>query len=128
MKTILLLLLTIPAFSQSVNDPDFCEKIKRKLPAISRVIFDRDQLSDENKQLIADKAEMHAITVNTVAKYDRALDSIALLDKQKDILWQMKLENAVKIEAIKNDKPIPWYKHPIFYGVLGFIGGVYLAK
>jgi len=128
MKTILLLLLTIPAFSQSVNDPDFCEKIKAKLPSISRVIFERNELLIEVDTLKAQKTQMHAITVNTVAKYDRALDSIADLDVQKDLLWQMKLDNAVKIEAVKNDRPVPWYKHPIFYGFLGLLGGLYIAK
>ncbi len=31
------------------------------------------------------------------------------------------------IQRLKN-KRIPWYKHPVLYGVLGFIGGIYLMK
>ena len=100
MKNILFLLLTIPIYSQSIPD--------KQIPAIYRTIIEKRECDTLVTQLIAEKKEMHQIQLKTVASYNIALDSISAVIKEKDKNWQKRLDNAVKIEAVKSDKVKPW--------------------
>ena len=124
MKNLLLLLLAIPIYSQSIPD--------KQIPAIYRTIIEKRDCDTVVTQLIADKKEIYAIQLKTVASYDSKLDSITNIIKEKDKNWQLRLDNAVKIEAAKNDRPTPIWRHPItltLFGILsGVVGGIYISK
>jgi Skp family chaperone for outer membrane proteins len=57
----------------------------------------------------------------------KLLTEIKLLSAYNEALNKKIIDSSVSIEKIKNKK-IPWYLHPITYGLLGFAGGIYLMK
>jgi len=57
----------------------------------------------------------------------KSLNELKLLNTYNEALNKQIIDSSVTIEKL-NNKRIPWYKHPITYGLLGFMGGIYLMK
>ena len=49
------------------------------------------------------------------------------LNKSIETLQEEKLNQSDEFAKLKYKK-IPWYKHPILYSLLGFIGGIWIMK
>jgi hypothetical protein len=82
-------------------------------------IYYYDCLQSSNQlKLIIDKQDQ---------KLKKSLDTIKVLNNHNEELNKKIIDSSVSIEELKNKKT-PWYKHPILYGILGFIGGIYLMK
>ena len=119
MKKLLLLLFAIPALSQI--QPPTTERL------IEMYYTDKSQ-----KQQISNLIKAADSCVVIVENQDKRLKDV-IADNEKtaselrglyDELGKLEVDNAV----LKEKKPTPWYKHPIFYGLIGIIGGMYLAK
>lgn len=114
MKTLILLLLTIPTFAQSTLSPEDWELVKRHY-----------YIDKQKDQQIADLKEARDSLFEIAVRMDERLQNVAALNA-------LAIKNIVELKdqecKSKMDKPTPWYKHPLFYGGLGFIGGVYLAR
>lgn len=57
----------------------------------------------------------------------KTLNELKLLNTYNEALNKQIIDSSVTIEKL-NNKKIPWYLHPITYGLLGFAGGIYLMK
>lgn len=114
MKTLLLLLLTIPTLAQSTLSSNDWELVKRHY-----------YIDKQKDQQIADLKEARDSLFEITVRMDERLQNVAVMNDNA-------IKNIVELKdqecKLKMDKPTPWYKHPLFYGGLGFIGGVYLAK
>lgn len=75
------------------------------------------QVSNELNQVINDQDQ----------ELQKSLKQIIVLNSNNEILNQKIIDSEKRILHLKNKK-IPWYKHPVLYGLLGFTGGMYLMK
>ena len=75
------------------------------------------QVSNELNQVINDQDQ----------ELQKSLKQIIVLNSDNEILNKKIIDSEKRILQLKNKK-IPWYKHPILYGTLGFVGGIYLMK
>lgn len=71
--------------------------------------------------------ELNQIINNQDQELKKSLKNILYLNAKNDSLNKKIIEAEVNVQKIKNKK-IPWYKHPITYGIIGFISGIYLMK
>ena len=75
------------------------------------------QFSNELNQIIYDQDQ----------ELQKSLKQIIVLNSDNESLNKKITASEVEIQRLKNKK-IPWYKHPILYGILGFVTGIYLMK
>jgi len=75
------------------------------------------QVSNELNQVINDQDQ----------ELQKSLKQIIVLNSDNEILNQKIIDSEKRILQLKNKK-IPWFKHPILYGILGFATGIYLMK
>lgn len=71
--------------------------------------------------------DLNQIINNQDQELKKSLKQISILNSDTEALNLKITASEVEIQRLKNKK-IPWYKHPITYGLLGFIGGIYLMK
>lgn len=71
--------------------------------------------------------DLNQIINNQDQELKKSLKQISILNSDAEALNLKITASEVEIQRLKNKK-IPWYKHPITYGLLGFIGGIYLMK
>lgn len=71
--------------------------------------------------------ELNQIINDQDQELKKRLKSIAFLNSDNEELNKKITASEVEIQRLKNKK-IPIWKHPILYGILGFIGGIYLMK
>jgi len=71
--------------------------------------------------------ELNQIINKQDQELQKSLNELKLLNTYNEALNKQIIDSSVTIEKLKNNK-IPWYKHPITYGLLGFAGGIYLMK
>ena len=71
--------------------------------------------------------ELNQIINKQDQELQKSLNELKLLNTYNEALNKQIIDSSVTIEKLKNKK-IPWYKHPITYGLLGFAGGIYLMK
>lgn len=71
--------------------------------------------------------ELNQVINNQDQELQKSLKQITVLNSGTEALNLKITASEVEIQRLKNKK-IPWYKHPILYGLLGFIGGIYLIK
>ena len=83
-----------------------------------RIYYDDCLQASNELKLIIDKQEQ---------KLKKSLDTITVLNNDNEELNKKIIDYSVRIEELKNKK-IPIWKHPILYGIIGFIGGIYLMK
>jgi len=60
-------------------------------------------------------------------KLKKSVKNIYDLNTKTDSLNKKIIETEINIQKLKNKK-IPFWKHPILYGLLGFVSGIYLMK
>lgn len=75
------------------------------------------QISNELNQIINDQDQ----------ELQKSLKQITVLNSDTEALNKKIIEANTEIKRLENKK-IPIWKHPILYGLLGFIGGIYLTK
>lgn len=75
------------------------------------------QVSNDLNQLINDQDR----------ELQKSLKQITVLNSDNEILNQKIIDSEKRILELKNKK-IPWFKHPILYGILGFGTGIYFMK
>lgn len=114
MKTLLLLLLTIPTFAQSTLSPEDWELVKRHYYIDKQKDQQISDLKEARDSLFEISIRMNERQKLVAKMNDNAIKNIVELKDQEC--------------KSKMNQPTPWYKHPLFYGGLGFIGGVYLSK
>jgi len=71
--------------------------------------------------------ELNQIINNQDHELQKSLKQIVVLNSDTEVLNQKIIEANTEIKRLENKK-IPWWKHPILYGLLGFVGGIYLMK
>lgn len=71
--------------------------------------------------------ELNQIINDQDKELQKRLKSITILNSDNELLNKKITASEVEIQRLKNKK-IPFWKHPILYGLLGFVGGVYLMK
>jgi hypothetical protein len=71
--------------------------------------------------------ELNQIINKQDQELQKSLNELKLLNTYNEALNKQIINSSVTIEKPKHKK-IPWYKHPITYGLLGFAGGIYLMK
>lgn len=71
--------------------------------------------------------ELNQIINNQDQELQKSLKQIIVLNSDNEILNQKIIDSEKRILQLKNKK-IQWYKHPILYGILGFVTGIYLIK
>lgn len=71
--------------------------------------------------------ELNQIIKNQDQELQKRLKSIVILNSDNEILNKKITASEIEIQRLKNKK-IPIWKHPILYGIIGFIGGIYLMK
>jgi len=71
--------------------------------------------------------ELNQIINNQDQELKKSLKQITILNSDTEALNLKITASEVEIQRLKNKK-IPWYKHPLLYGFLGFAGGIYLIK
>jgi len=71
--------------------------------------------------------ELNQIINNQDKELEKSLKQITVLNSGTEALNLKITASEVEIQRLKNKK-IPWYKHPLLYGFLGFAGGIYLIK
>lgn len=71
--------------------------------------------------------ELNQIINKQDQELQKSLNELKLLNTYNEALNKQIIDSRVIIEKLKNKK-IPWYLHPITYGLLGFAGGIYLMK
>jgi len=89
----------------------------KQLEAYKKYYYECLQGSNELNQIINDQD----------VKLQKSVKNIYDLNTKTDSLNKKIIETEVKIQKLKNKK-IPLWKHPILYGFLGFISGIYLMK
>jgi len=71
--------------------------------------------------------ELNKIINDQDVKLQKSVKNIYDLNVKTDSLNKKIIETEVSIQKLKNKK-IPFWKHPILYGLLGFVSGIYLMK
>lgn len=71
--------------------------------------------------------ELNQIINNQDQELQKRLKSITILNSDNELLNKKIIASNTEIQRLKNKK-IPIWKHPILYGILGFVGGIYLMK
>ena len=71
--------------------------------------------------------ELNQIINDQDQELKKRLKSITFLNSDNEVLNKKITSSEVEIQRLKNKK-IPIWKHPVLYGILGFIGGIYLMK
>jgi len=71
--------------------------------------------------------ELNQIINDQDVKLQKSVKNIYDLNAKTDSLNKKIIETEVSIQKLKNKK-IPFWKHPILYGLLGFVSGIYLMK
>jgi len=71
--------------------------------------------------------ELNQIINNQDQELQKSLKQITVLNSNTEALNQKIIEANTEIKRLESKK-IPIWKHPILYGLLGFIGGIYLTK
>lgn len=71
--------------------------------------------------------DLNKIIKNQDQELQKRLKSIEILNSDNEVLNKKITSSEVEIQKLKNKK-IPIWKHPILYGIIGFVGGIYLMK
>ena len=71
--------------------------------------------------------ELNQIINNQDSELQKSIKTVSGLNIKNDSLNKKITETEISIQKFKNKK-IPFWKHPITYGILGFVGGIYLIK
>jgi len=71
--------------------------------------------------------ELNQIINNQDQEIQKSLKQITVLNSDTEALNQKIIEANTEIKRLESKK-IPIWKHPILYGLLGFVGGIYLMK
>lgn len=71
--------------------------------------------------------ELNQIINNQDQELQKTLKRITILNSDNEALNKKIIASEVEIQRLKNKK-IPIWKHPVLYGILGFVGGIYLMK
>ena len=71
--------------------------------------------------------ELNQIINDQDQELQKRLKSITILNSDNEALNKKITASNTEIQRLKNKK-IPFWKHPILYGILGFVGGIYLMK
>lgn len=71
--------------------------------------------------------ELNQIINDQDQELQKRLKSITILNSDNEELNKKITASEIEIQRLKNKK-IPIWKHPVLYGILGFIGGIYLMK
>jgi len=89
----------------------------KQLEAYKKYYYECLQGSNELNQIINDQN----------AKLQKSVKNISDLNTKTDSLNKKIIETEISIQKLKNKK-IPFWKHPILYGLIGFVSGIYLMK
>lgn len=71
--------------------------------------------------------ELNKIIHDQDSELKKSLEQIKILNSKTENLNLKIIDAEVERQRLK-DKKTPWYRHPVIYGLLGFIGGIYLMK
>lgn len=71
--------------------------------------------------------QLNQVINNQDQELKKSLKQITILNSDTEALNLKITASEVEIQRLKNKKT-PWYKHPLLYGFIGFVGGVYLIK
>lgn len=84
---------------------------------LKKINDDCKEAVTELNTIIQDQNDSLISLAGQLEDYDYALNE----------LQDQRLQQAVELERL-NNKKTPWYKHPILYGVVGFITGILSIK
>jgi len=99
-------------------------------PQIKNVYIGLKQLEAYKKyyyECLQGSNELNQIINEQDLKLQKSVKNIYNLNAKTDSLNKKIIETEVNIQKLKNKK-IPFWKHPILYGLLGFVSGIYLMK
>jgi len=116
---------TFEISAQNKNDSVLISK-----PQIKNVYIGLKQLEAYKKyyyECLQGSNELKDIINQQDVKLQKSVKNIYDLNAKTDSLNKKIIETEVNIQKIKNKK-IPLLKHPILYGLLGFVSGIYLMK
>ena len=126
-KTLLIFICisTFPVFAQKQIDSVSISK-----PQVKNIYVGLKQLESYREyynECLQVSNEMNQIINNQDQELKKSLKQITILNSDTEALNLKITASEVEIQRLKNKKT-PWYKHPLLYGFLGFVGGIYLIK
>lgn len=125
---ILLIFICISTFQLSGQNR--IDSVKIYKPQVKNIYTGLKQLEsyrDYYSECLQVSNELNQIINNQDKELKKSLKQITILNSDTDALNLKITASEVEIQRLKNKK-IPWYKHPLLYGFLGFAGGIYLIK
>jgi len=135
----------IDRFSHTAENDSILKKISKNIkiiystkkdsvsiskPQIKNIYIGLKQLEAYKKyyyECLQGSNELKEIINQQDVKLQKSVKNIYDLNIKTDSLNRKIIETEVNIQKLKNKK-IPFWKHPILYGLLGFVSGIYLMK
>lgn len=116
---------TFPVFAQKQIDSVYISKPQVKNIYVG--LKQSEHYSEYYYECLQVSNELNQVINNQDQELKKSLKQITILNSDTDELNLKITASEVEIQRLKNKKT-PWYRHPLLYGFLGFVGGIYLIK